>query len=72
MARPKVIPDLRSGDGEQGMQLGSVTYQGKSDSPGFALLSRCIESFGTAPHLSSPSNEAFARIVAVAVKNLST
>ena len=49
-----------------------VTYQGKSDSPGFALLSKCIESFGTSPHLSSPSREALALIVAVAMKNLST
>ena len=59
------------GDGEGGMRH-ILTYQGKSDSPGLALRRRCIESFGTAPHLSSPSKEAFARIVAVAVKNLST
>ena len=115
IARPKVIPDLEMfyhiicyPELESTLAFLSLTFQmyfyhGKSDSPGAALLRRCIESlgtynimyhilyyhwifrniwyyikyyiiesFGTSPHFSFESSEAFARIVAVAMKNFST
>ena len=59
IARPKVIPDLEMfyhiicyRELESTLAFLSLTFQmyfyhGKSDSPGAALLRRCIESLGT-------------------------